>query len=98
MKAKSETARVAAIRELLDRGYGKATEFLAAEDEASASNMTAAELWSELLAELAELLPEFRLVPVEQPNLVAGVNDRLIGAVPTSRRIAGQRCPVIGAV
>ena len=34
VKARSEPARVAAIRELLDRGYGKATQFLAGEDEA----------------------------------------------------------------
>jgi hypothetical protein len=29
VKAKSECARIAAIRELLDRGYGKATQPLA---------------------------------------------------------------------
>ena len=31
--AKSETARIAAIRELLDRAYGKATQFVAAEND-----------------------------------------------------------------
>jgi hypothetical protein len=31
VKAKSESARIAAIRELLDRGYGKATQPLAGE-------------------------------------------------------------------
>ncbi len=34
LKARSEAARIAAIRELLDRGYGKATQFLAPDDEA----------------------------------------------------------------
>jgi hypothetical protein len=34
VKARSETARVAAIRELLDRGYGKTTQFLASDDDA----------------------------------------------------------------
>jgi hypothetical protein len=33
LKARSETARIAAIRELLDRGYGKATQILAGEEE-----------------------------------------------------------------
>jgi hypothetical protein len=37
-KAKSETARVAAIRELLDRGYGKTAQVLAEENEADISN------------------------------------------------------------
>jgi hypothetical protein len=34
LKARSETARIAAIRELLDRGYGKPTQILAAEEAA----------------------------------------------------------------
>ena len=34
LKAKSETARIAAIRELLDRGYGKPTQIVAGEDTA----------------------------------------------------------------
>lgn len=33
IKARSEAARITAIRELLDRGYGKATQFLAGDDE-----------------------------------------------------------------
>jgi hypothetical protein len=32
LKARSESARIAAARELLDRGYGKATEILADEE------------------------------------------------------------------
>ena len=38
VEAKSESARIAAIRELLDRGYGKATQPLA--DETSADGET----------------------------------------------------------
>jgi hypothetical protein len=33
LKAKSETARIAAIRELLDRGFGKPTQFVAADND-----------------------------------------------------------------
>jgi hypothetical protein len=32
-KAKSETARIAAIRELLDRGYGKSTQYVGSSDD-----------------------------------------------------------------
>ena len=34
LKARSEAARIAAIRELLDRGYGKPTQYLAGEEDA----------------------------------------------------------------
>jgi len=34
LKARNETARIAAIRELLDRGYGKPTQILAGDDAA----------------------------------------------------------------
>ena len=33
VKAKSESARISAIRELLDRGFGKPTQFLAGDSE-----------------------------------------------------------------
>jgi hypothetical protein len=33
VKARSETARIAAIRELLDRGYGKPTQYVAGEED-----------------------------------------------------------------
>jgi len=77
VKAKSEAVRIAAIRELLDRGFGKATQFVAVDEEAT-SNMTAEEQRMELLADFAGLFPEFRLVPVEQPTLVAGPNNRAL--------------------
>ena len=37
-KAKSETARVVAIRELLDRGYGKPTQFVGGDENAGPIN------------------------------------------------------------
>src|SRR6516165_403440 len=38
LKAKSETARVVAIRELLDRGYGKPTQFVGGDENAGPIN------------------------------------------------------------
>jgi hypothetical protein len=40
VKAKSETARVAAIRELLDRGYGKASQLIPSYDDVLADRYT----------------------------------------------------------
>jgi hypothetical protein len=37
-KARSETARVVAIRELLDRGYGKPTQFVSGDENAGPIN------------------------------------------------------------
>jgi hypothetical protein len=69
MKARSESARVAAIRELLDRGYGKPTQFLAADDEASWKHMTLDELNAEILSGFKRLFPGYRLVPPKQLTL-----------------------------
>ncbi len=76
LKAKSETARVAAIRELLDRGYGKSTQFLAAENQAVPSDMTREELREELLGDFERFFPEFKMVPVKRPTLIAAAGDR----------------------
>jgi hypothetical protein len=62
--AKSETARVAAIRELLDRGYGKPTQFLAADDDVVPENLSAAELRAEMVALFQRTFPEYRLLKV----------------------------------
>ena len=51
MKAKSETARIAAIRELLDRAYGKPTQYLAADNEVVRSGKSEEELRVQLLAD-----------------------------------------------
>jgi hypothetical protein len=69
LKAKSETARIAAIRELLDRGYGKATQFLATESEADFNSMTPEELRASILADIKALFPEIQFVSVQPPTL-----------------------------
>jgi hypothetical protein len=69
IKAKSEAVRVAAIRELLDRGYGKAQQIVENEDDLS--NKTAEELRKELLADFADLFPDLRIVPAKPPNSLA---------------------------
>ena len=66
MKARSESARVAAIRELLDRGYGKPTQFLATDNEASWKHMTLDELNAEILSTFKRHFPGYRLVPPKQ--------------------------------
>jgi hypothetical protein len=71
LKAKSETARIAAIRELLDRGYGKATQFLAAETEPDLNGMTEQELRASILADIKALFPEFQFVSVQPPTLIS---------------------------
>jgi hypothetical protein len=38
VKARSEAVRVVAIRELLDRGYGKSTQFIGADENAGPVN------------------------------------------------------------
>jgi hypothetical protein len=71
IKAKSETARVAAIRELLDRGYGKAQQM--AENEDDLSNKTAEELRTEVLADIGIMFPDLRLVPRQAAQCPRGV-------------------------
>ena len=57
MKPKSETARIAAIRELLDRGFGKPTQFVAADNEPALDDLNLDELRAELLAEVQRIFP-----------------------------------------
>ena len=76
VKAKSETARVAAIRELLDRGYGKAQQMV--ENEDYLSNKTADELRSEVLADFAALFPDLRIIPSKPPGSLAESKVRRI--------------------
>ena len=71
IKAKSEAARVAAIRELLDRGYGKAGQAPVTENEVDPSDLTADELRTEVLADIANMFPGLRLVPAKPPNSLA---------------------------
>ena len=78
-KPKSEAARVAAIRELLDRGYGKAQQIVENEDDLS--NKTADELRTEVLADIAALFPDLRLVPAKPRNSLAESKVRLLSSI-----------------
>ena len=81
IKAKSEAARVAAIRELLDRAYGKAGQAPITENEVDPSDLTAEEVRKELLADFAALFPDYRLVPVEPPKSLAGLKVRRLSSI-----------------
>jgi hypothetical protein len=72
LKAKSETARIAAIRELLDRGFGKPTQFVAADNEPPLDDLPLDELRAELLAEVQRIFPEYRLVPAKGLTVIPG--------------------------
>jgi hypothetical protein len=49
---------------LLDRAYGKATQFVAVEnDEPSLKDMNLDRLWAGICADLERLFPEYRFVP-----------------------------------
>jgi hypothetical protein len=72
-QAKSEAARIAAIKELLDRAYGKATQFVAAEnDEPSLKDMNLEELRASIVADLERVFPEYRLVKARTLKVISG--------------------------
>ena len=74
--AKSETARIAAIKELLDRAYGKPTQFVAAEnDEPALNDLNLEELRASMLADFERVFPEYRLVPAKQFNVISGPEE-----------------------
>ena len=81
IKAKSETARVAAIRELLDRGYGKAGQAPITENEVDPSDLTAEEVRKELLADFAALFPDLRIVTSKPPNSLAESKVRRLSSI-----------------
>jgi hypothetical protein len=73
VKAKSEAARVAAIRELLDRGYGKPTQFLAADnDDFIRDNKSEEELRVQLFADFEQIFPEYEMVPRKRLTVIDG--------------------------
>jgi hypothetical protein len=72
LKAKSETARIAAIRELLDRGLGKPMQFVAADNEPPLNDLNLDELRAELLADVQRIFPEYRLVPAKRLKVIPG--------------------------
>ena len=45
---------------MLDRAYGKPTQFLAADDDVVPANLSAAELRAEMLALFQQTFPEYR--------------------------------------
>ena len=74
--AKSEPARIAAIKELLDRAYGKPTQFVAAEnDEPALNDLNLEELRASMLADFERVFPEYRLVPVKQLDMISGSEE-----------------------
>jgi hypothetical protein len=81
VKAKSETARVAAIRELLD----KATQVLESENEVRLDDISAEELRAKLPAQFAAAFPNYRLVPIKPPNSLAPKRRRLNAALRAVR-------------
>ena len=66
-KLKAKTARIAAIKELLDRAYGKAIQFVAEENgEPALDDMNKEELRAVIIADFERYFPEFRVVPTSQ--------------------------------
>jgi hypothetical protein len=59
---------------LLDRGYGKAQQIVENDDDLS--NKTADELRTEVLADIAKLFPDLRLVPAKPRNSLAELKVR----------------------
>ena len=81
MHAKSETARIAAICELLDRGFGKATQPIAADVEVVPDNQDLESLRSEILFDVARIFPDLELVP-KRPALELAPIDTDTGGGP----------------
>ena len=77
LKAKSETARIAAIRELLDRGFGKPTQFVAADNEPALEDLNLEELRAEILADFERCFPEYRLVRERRLKMISGTEDSI---------------------
>jgi hypothetical protein len=75
VKAKSEAARIAAIRELLDRAYGKPTQYLAADDEVVRSDKSEEELRLRLFARFERIFPKYEMVPRKRLTVIAGTNE-----------------------
>jgi len=81
LHAKSETARIAAIRELLDRGFGKATQPIAADVEVVPDNQDLESLRAEILSDVARVFPDLEIVP-KRPALALAPIDTDTGSDP----------------
>ena len=75
VKAKSELARISAIRELLDRGFGKPTQFLAADSEIIPKDTTLEQLREDILIEFAASFPDLEIVPKKRLTVIAGTDE-----------------------
>jgi hypothetical protein len=65
------SARIAAIRELLDRGFGKPTQFVAADNEPALEDLNLEELRAEILADFERSFPEYRVVRAKQLKVIS---------------------------
>jgi hypothetical protein len=75
-EARSETARIAAIKELLDRAYGKATVFLATEnDERPVKDMDLEELRASVLADLPRIFPDYEFVRTKRTTVLPAPDE-----------------------
>ena len=75
VKAKSELARISAIRELLDRGFGKPTQFLAGDSEIIPKGATLEQLREDILIEFAASFPDLEIVPKKRLTMIAGTDE-----------------------
>ena len=82
LKAKSETARIAAIRELLDRGFGKPTQCVVADNEPALEDLNLEELRAEILADFERSFPEYRVVRAKQLKVISGREEPLAESQP----------------
>ena len=75
VKAKSELARISAIRELLDRGFGKPTQFLAGDSEIIPKDTTLEQLREDILIDFAASFPDLEIVPKKRLTVIAGTDE-----------------------
>lgn len=70
----------AAITELLDRAYGKATQFVAAEnDEPLLKDMNLEQLRAGIVADFEPLFPGYRLVGPKRLKLISSPDEASVG-------------------
>jgi hypothetical protein len=61
-----------AIRELLDRSFGKPTQYVAADNEPAFDELDLEECRAGILAQVQRTFPEYRLVPAKGLKFIAG--------------------------
>ena len=95
-----EAARIAAIREILDRAYGKPTQFLAQDNDILPEDLSAAEIRAEIVAQFQAAFPEYRLLkivpaasetrPRRRQTLKNETNMTLIGSANEPEPVTSQ--------